>query len=411
MPLYFETLQELGRWSSANRVTVDPGVDLHSFSAMNEAGGRYFEQQPALRRVVGFIARQLGSVNLNLYRWDDKGGREREYPNTHPAARFLENPAGAELGEATTPMDLKESLLIDGLIHDKFFALLQYDERTGLPTGMRRLPASRVSVKGAAGRVTGVTYHREDGENVEMDTKYLFYRVGYTPHTGAGGSSPLKALRELLDGSSSALQFRRELLRNAANIPGVLETDSALTDAVYTRIRSSWDSHSSGGALAGREPILEQGLKYKQLQPMKGVDVLDLDGRKLADEEVATMYWIYPELLGLREGTNSNMDSLKQALWSICLGPYLTQWQQSWDLMIKQQFRIQGRYVDADISGRMRGSFAEEAEWMSKSVGGPYKTVAEARRDQNLPYIEGTDKLIVPMNVTKGGKASPMDGE
>ena len=78
---------------------------------------------------------------------------------------------------------------------------------------------------------------------------------------------------------------------------------------------------------------------------------------------------------------------------------------------MRSQFRTQNRYVDADLDGKMMGSWKEESEITSRAVGGPYLTVDEARARRNMSPIEGGDKLIVPLNVTKGGKASPMDGE
>ena len=109
------------------------------------------------------------------------------------------------------------------------------------------------------------------------------------------------------------------MLARAARIPGVLTHPKVMDDKAYERLQSSWREYNASGAKAGSEPILEDGTQYEQLKPLSGDDVLDLDGRKLSAEEIATMYWIYPELLGLREGTNSNMDALKQMLWSICL--------------------------------------------------------------------------------------------
>lgn len=411
MAHYFESLKDLGGWAAAHRVVVDPAVDLWSFSELGEEGGRYFAQQPELRRVVGFIARQVASVNLNLYEWDADGGRQRNYPPQHPAARFLESPAGDDPRNAITAMQFKESLLIDKLIYDRFCALIQYDERTGLPSSMVRLPASRVRFHGKAGVVSGATYHREDGTKVPLDLELLHYQVGYTAGTGANGTSPLKAIRQLLDGSQEALNFRSQMLERAARIPGVLRHPGTMTDEAFSRFQSSWRQYTADGGKAGSEPILEDGMTYEQLKPLSGDDVLDLDGRKLSAEEIATMYWIYPELLGLREGTNSNMDALKQALWSICLAPYVTEWQQSWDQMIRKQFRTQNRYVDADLDGKMMGSWKEESEVTSRAVGGPIMTRNEARARRNLPPIDGGDELIVPLNVTAGGKASPMDGE
>lgn len=411
MAHFFETLEELGRWSNASRITLDPGIDLMSYAAGDEDGSRYYEAQPELRRVVGFIARQVGSVNLNLYEWRENGARARLYPTQHAAARFLENPAGDDPKITTTAMGLKVSLLLDWLIHDRYAALLEYDKRTGLPIGMTRLPASRVKFHGVAGVVDRVTYHREDGQTVELPLETLHYQVGYTPRSGANGSSPIKALRELLDGNSEAFSFRKDLLHRAARISGVVEVPNELSDAAFARLDSSWEEFKRGGARAGGEAILEAGATYKQIAPAKSDEVLDLDGRRLSAEEIATMYWIYPELLGLREGTNSNMEALKNALWSICLDPYIEEWKQGWDRMIRKQFRTQTKYVDVDLTSKMMGSFKDEAEAISKLTGRPAYTVDEIRARRNDPPIEGGSELIIPLNVTKGGKASLVDGE
>lgn len=414
MAHYFETLQDLGRYAQANRVVVDPGVDLWSFSAVNEEGARYYEQQPELRRVVGFIARQIASVNLNLYSWDEEGARSRLYPAQHAAARFMERPAGDDPRVAVTAMGYKVSLLTDWLLYDRYAALLQYDERTGLPSGAIRLPASRLKFYGKAGVVDGVTYHREDGQEIKFEgdkLELLHYQVGYTPHTGANGSSPIKAIRELLDGNTEAFAFRKDMLHRAARISGIIEHPGAMSDKAHERLQSSWGEFSRGGSRAGSEPILEEGAKYTQITPMNGDDVLDLDGRKLTAEEISTMFWIYPELLGLREGTNSNMEAMKQALWTICLAPYVTEWTQSWDQMIRKQFRTQNKYVDVDLTTKLMGSFKDEAEATTKLVGRPTYTANEIRARRNDPPIEGGDELIIPLNVTKGGKASSIDGE
>lgn len=411
MAHYFETLGDLSRFATSNRIVVDPGVDIHSFAAVTQEGARYFEQQPSLRRVVGFIARQISSVNLNLYSWDDEGARSRLYPRNHAAARFLEFPAGQDPKVAITAMRLKESLLLDGLIYDRYCAQIEYDKDSLDPVRLIRLPASRVRFKGKAGVVDSVTYYREDGQEVDLDLETLFYDVGYTPHSGANGSSILKTIRELLDGNKDALEYRSNMLKQAARVPGTLESPNKLSDEAFSRLQKSWAEYKHGGAFEGQEPILEEGLKYTQHKPIGGDDVLDLDGRKLADEEVATLYMIYPELLGLREGTNSNMNAFRSMLWSICLGPYVEAWQQSWDRMVRAQFRTQSKYVAADLESKLMGSLAEESEVTSRAVGGPWMLRDEARARRNMPPIPGGDELITPLNVTEGGKASPMDGE
>src|SRR5690606_36024496 len=62
-----------------------------------------------------------------------------------------------------------------------------------------------------------------------------------------------------------------------------------------------------------------------------------------------------------------------------------------------------------NIEEKLQGNFEEQAAALQTAVGGPWMTRAEARSLRNLPTIDGADELIVPMNVTEGGLASPND--
>ena len=70
----------------------------------------------------------------------------------------------------------------------------------------------------------------------------------------------------------------------------------------------------------------------------------------------------------------------------------------------------EANYIEFDIRSKLSGDFEEQASVMSTSVGAPWITPNEARASQNLPRLEGGDELVVPLNVTKGGQASPQDG-
>ena len=66
---YFETLDELDAWASRSGVSVDvvdPGVPLTDW-ADDLAYGPAWKNQPSVRKVVGFIARQLASTPLHLF--------------------------------------------------------------------------------------------------------------------------------------------------------------------------------------------------------------------------------------------------------------------------------------------------------------------------------------------------------
>jgi hypothetical protein len=146
------------------------------------------------------------------------------------------------------------------------------------------------------------------------------------------------------------------------------------------------------------------------LDAFKPRDTADLEGRQLNDSEVASAFHVAPELVGAREGNYSNVDAFRQMKYRDSLGPFYIAWEQVLNAMLVPDLDDTGLlYVEADLDAKLRGSFDEQAQVLSTSVGAPWLTRNEARARQNLPAVEGGDALVTPLNVLEGGQASPRD--
>nr|MBP8882419.1 phage portal protein [Dermatophilaceae bacterium] len=66
-------------------------------------------------------------------------------------------------------------------------------------------------------------------------------------------------------------------------------------------------------------------------------------------------------------------------------------------------------YSEFNVASKLRMAFEDQVRIFQTATGGPFMTRAEARQRLNLPFIEGTEDLIVPLNVIAGGQASPTD--
>lgn len=66
-------------------------------------------------------------------------------------------------------------------------------------------------------------------------------------------------------------------------------------------------------------------------------------------------------------------------------------------------------YCEFDLSAKLAASFEEQAGVLQSSAGGPWMTRNEVRARMNMPALPGGDELIVPLNVSEGGLASPND--
>lgn len=402
----FQSLGALGEWMQGNPgVTIaDAGIPLSDYFSADADYGPVWKSQPSIRKVVGFIARNISTIPLHLYERRDDNNRQRV--RTGALAELLARPSTAP---AETPARFFERLLIDGLLSDRWVAsIIQKLDGT---VELVRIPSRHVRfATDPLDRITAVRIRNQDGQFTDRDPKDFILDVGYAER-GGSGTSPLITLGHLLQEQREAVEYRRSLWKRGARIPGVLEKEGPWSSPeARTNFLRSWAAFQKGGGSEGATPMLEEGLKYNALSAFNPQETLDLEGRRLSDIEVASAYYIAPELLGAREGNFSNMMALKQMLYSVALGPYIIAFEQALNhVLVPLLAPGQDVYIEANIEAKMRGSFEEQAAAFQSATGAPWMTRNEVRSLRNMPSVAGGDDLVVPLNVLIGNQASPRD--
>jgi HK97 family phage portal protein len=405
-PASTPTFSSISRpWSVDGRVIVpDPGLPLASL-----AGDPYgiWSGQPSVRKVVDFIARNIASIPWNVYERVSDTDRQRVID--HPLADLLRQP-----GAHTTSNRLWHSLLVDYLLFDRWCVRVLPSADTTSGFELLRIPAPRMRLHTDLwGRVDAVVIYQLDGTAVWADPHGYVFDHGYAVE-GADGTPPVETLRSLLEESGEAVAYRRQVWRNGARVPAVVERPLDAPEWASTGARDRWIESFrrfiKGGGKEGGVPLLEDGMKLSKVDVFSPRDTADLEGRQLADAEVASAYHIAPELVGAREGNYSNIDAFRQMLYRDNLGPHITAVEQVLNAMLVPLLDPdRSLYVEANVDVKLRGSFEEEAAVLQSSTGAPWLTRNEARARRNLPAIEGGDELVTPLNVVTGGLASPRD--
>lgn len=395
-----------GTTTWGDRITVaDAGVPLHQYNPGVLDPWAIWRTQPSVRRVVGFAARQFAMVPWHAYKRvaDDDRRRMRN----SRAERLISSPAKYRTG-----FSLMESLVIDKLLYDRWCLLYLPGGRNSGAERLLRVPPKLLEVHSnwmGEGKKIIIKNPVADERDIDITDAPMAISWGWSADA-AGGSSPLQTLRELLIEARRAVQWRSHQWEQTPKATGILRHEKAFrNNEDRERFLQSWREWRDLPRAAGT-PLLEHGMEYQELKGPTAKDTLDIEGRKLTDEEVATAYFIPPELIGLREATFSNLVALRQMLFNTVLGPIFAEFQQAvnGDLVAA----IDGTpklYVEADRESVVAGSILEQAQIYQTLVGSPVMTVAEARARMNLPKLPNTDQLVQPLNVTEGGQASPRD--
>lgn len=398
--------QPPGAWSWGpapnNRLTLAAGV--------YPTYEQIYRTQPAVRTVVGFIARNVAQLGLDVYR--RAGDDDREKVAGHPLNQLLRRPRRKS---GWTKYGLLSWTLHELCIYDNAYWLkVKTDGELGLwpvpnrfikPDGDDWTAPERYVVEGGKSRQT-----------FKADQVVHFH--GYNPEDMRLGTSPMETLRQVLAEEHAANTWREQMWRNGARVSGYIERPKDAPEwdrSQRDRFRRSWQAQYTGsGPATGGTPILEDGMKFVA----SGVSPRDaqyIEARLLTRKEVAQTYYLNPLMLGLMDQgvSNANLQVIHRMLYQDSLGPVLTQISQQIECQLLEDVDPSaiggGLYVEFNLAEKLRGSFEEQAHALQTLVGGPVMTRAEGRARLNLPHKEGTDDLIVPMNVTKGGLASPND--
>ena len=362
--------------------------------------GTIWRTQPQVRTVIGFIARNVAQLGIHVFRRLSDTDRERL--TDHPLAQLLAEPM-----PRMTQYRFVERLVSDVALYDTAIAIkVRHEGR------LRLLPVPPTLIWPYGGNWVAPEYYETPGGR-QFGPDEVLHIHGYSPGDLVSGTSPIESLRELLLESSESAKNRAKMWKGGARMTGVITRPADAPDwgnEDKRRFRAMWRSFTDGGGAEGGTPILEDGMSYVPVG-FNPEQAQYIEARKLTREEVSAAYYIPPPLIGILDhATYSNIREQHAHLYQDTLGPWL--------VMLEQELVAQvlpdlddsaGVYAEFNIAAKLRGSFEEQAAAASTATGGPWMTVNETRARNNLPRVEGGDSLIVPLNVTQGGLASPRD--
>lgn len=387
-------------WPSPRHDTVDLWGGSMSYAAL-------YRSQPNVRKVVGFLARNIASLELHAFvRVSD--AERRRIDRDHDLVRTILEP-----NADTTPFRFWRALVSDLGIFDRYLALKIRKPDGGV--ALRRIPPRHWRV--ISGDWTEPKAFELLGRNRrELDAAQGFYLRGYSPEGAEDGVSPLETLFRILADEVAALRYREQTWTNRGRISGFISRPrdaGRWSDAARERFREGFRSSYVGASSAdgGGTPILEDGMTFVPAA-FSPHEAEYIEGRIFNATEVANAYFIPPPMVGLLEhATFSNITEQHKMLYQDTLGPWLTDLEQEYERQVVPDL-VADRwttYVEFNLTAKLKGTFEEQASVLSTSVGAPFLTRNEGRARLNLPPVEGGDELITPLNVVIGGLASPTD--
>lgn len=401
----------LTRWRTLFRpmvYNISFGPDAPA-QVLNLTARQLYNSQDNLAAVVNFLANSIAQLPLKVYVRDGDDDRKRDRDSKAAKTLWLPN-------SDQTEYEFIRALMVEYYVFGCVYVWVLPDPDSESGQQIRIIPTDWVTntEKTTSYGPGKITVTSSSAGTIEIPrTEFVRFSM-YSPGNPGGYVSPISALRQTLEEQIQAGRFRRELWKSSGRLnaqivrPKDVQQWSEETKKRWIEaFREAWGAN---GSRAGSIPLMEDGMEIKTFNA-SFKEQQWAESVKLSREAVAAAYRINPSLVWHSDTqTYASSKDNARALYAECLGPDLQMIQQRINSFLLPMIgAVPGTYVEFDLTEKLKGSFEERASILQSSVGGPWLTRNEARRDNNLPPVEGGDELIVPLNVVAGGQASPTD--
>ncbi len=359
-------------------------IDLLRLGGMPYSLAEVYRCQPAVRICVGFLAQQMGHLKLKTYRRTEEAP---EYLRDHPLATLLDRP-----NDRKTGFDLIHDTVADIAIYDTAYWLKQFsgDPRDpGRKLFLFRIPPAYVYPYGGS-IFSGPEEYRVNVGNGNGPANFSPARIvdfsGYSAIDTRYGSSPLEALRSVLNEEVAASAHRENYFKNSARREGVIERPleaPVLDDEGLKRLQLSWEGRYSGARNAGRTAVLEEGSKWVA-DSWSPRDSEFIAGREFSIDTVATVYNIPLAVLSRKQtATFASMKEFHKMLYVDTLGPWSARIEATVEHQLVPDFNDDGLFVEFNIEEKLQGDFESAADALRSHVQVPDMSVNQARKLSN----------------------------
>jgi len=294
------------------------------------------------------------------------------------------------------------SLLLDGNAFIRIFR----DPITGQILSMMVLNPMKVSVSRRANGTKRYTYTGEDGKELSSDD--MLHITGSIVMPGdIRGKSTVDSLKENLGLSMSLESFAARFFGQGTQTSGVIEYPGALTAEQADNLSRSFDRAHKGYRKAHKTGILSGGATFKPTAVANDQAQM-LDSRRLAVEDVARIFRVPTDMIGLNNGGQSyNSVEMKMiGFVTHTLRPWLAKLEDAFSALLPDT-----AYLAFNTDDLLRGDYATRIEGYSKMLQNGVMSTNEVRRKENMRPIDGGDVVRVPLTNVNISAASLTENE
>lgn len=328
--------------------------------------------------VVNKLARATARLPLPVY---ERGELDRAKRDDHPMAKLLRNP---NPGMSGYNLWLWTSSTLD--IYGDTFWLKR--RQGGRVAGLYPLHPSSMRHEDGA-------WHFDNGKLrlSEIPDEDLVRFSHFHPDSLTRGLSPVEPLRSTLENEWSARTATSSFWQRGARPGTALSHPGTLSEGAAERLKKQYDDLTAGASNTGATIVLEEGMEPKTLT-LSAEEAQYIETRKLNREEVCAAYDVPPPVVHILDrATFSNITEQMRSMYRDTMGGRLPAFEAAIETDLRQvEWPNDDVYSEFLMDEVLRGDFETRQDALAKAS---HMTIAEKRKVENLPFIEGTDRIFL----------------
>lgn len=363
---------------------------IATIGATNTTAGEFVspynaESLPAVLNAVNVIAQSVASMPCYLFEVNAEGRKRVEKSSVEFLLNEMPN-------RNQTPYQFKEVMMRHLLLNGNAYAVIGWNKQ-GQPETLTPFPPYAVNIQRTTKGAYIYTITDQDGrQHAYFQDEILHLR--HASNDGFMGRSPIAVCREAVGLGLAQQRHGSSVMNNGLMAGGIVTTSEWFDQAKGLKAMEALKRYQ-GAKNAGKTPILEGGMEYKQLG-MSNQDAEWLSSRKFTIEDIARIFNISPLFLqDYSHSSYANFSEASRAFLVQTLRPHLVNFEQQLKdaLMIDLTEKNPKRYViEFDTSDLLRTNQQERFDSYQTAIKSGILSPNEVRKREGLlPYVGGDE--------------------
>jgi len=358
-------------------------------------------QMTAVYSCVRILAEAVAGLPLHLYRYTDKGGKEKAIDN--PLYFLLHDEPNPEM----TSFVFRETLMTHLLLWGNAYAQIIRNGKNEV-IALYPLMPNRMTVDRDEHGQLYYQYNTSKDDAPTMKGSIVNLKPTDVLHVpglgfdGLVGYSPIAMAKNAIGMAIACEEYGAKFFANGATPGGILEHPGTVKDP--SRVRESWNSAFGGSSNANKVAVLEEGMKYTPIS-ISPEQAQFLETRKFQINEIARIFRVPPHMVGdLEKSSFSNIEQQSLEFVKYTLEPWLVRWEQAMVRSLISPTDKSRYFIKFNVDGLLRGDYQSRMNGYATARQNGWMSANDIRELENLDLIPpeaGGDLYLINGNMTK----------